>query len=179
MATSFLTSFSLATEPHPSLPFAAPRTAIGRGTAHKRSIAIATGTSDDYALSLAPHPANRSSPSRTPTCAHPPVISAAVMFRKRGGASQDGTQQVDELLKQDAPLDEGEQERVVQEFEEMQLQNTRLWRRTFGAGGRGDRSMRAPRWQLGASGAAAPITPHRSLARLSSPRHRPPGAPCA
>jgi hypothetical protein len=61
------------------------------------------------------------------------------MFRKRGGASQDGRQQVDELLQQDAPLDEGEQERVVQEFEEMQLQNTRMWRRTFAAGGRGQR----------------------------------------
>ena len=55
------------------------------------------------------------------------------MFRKRVGASQDGTA-VEELLHQDTPLDESEQERIVEEFEEMQLQNMRLWRRTFGAG---------------------------------------------
>jgi hypothetical protein len=75
-----------------------------------------------------------SSPSRqNPRSDHYHEPIATMLFRKRGGASQDG-KQVDELLQQDAPLDEHEQESIVQEFEEMQLQNTRLWRHTFGAG---------------------------------------------
>lgn len=55
------------------------------------------------------------------------------MFRKRNSGSGDGAE-VEQLLQQDTPLDESEQERIVQEFEEMQLQNSRLWRRMFGAG---------------------------------------------
>ena len=56
------------------------------------------------------------------------------MFRKRRSGEGSGRDQVDHLLAQDTPLDEGEQERIIQDFEEMQLQNSRMWRRTFGAG---------------------------------------------
>jgi hypothetical protein len=56
------------------------------------------------------------------------------MFRKRNSGSGDGAE-VEHLLQQDTPLDEAEQEQIVQEFEEMQLWNSRMWRRTFGTGG--------------------------------------------
>lgn len=58
--------------------------------------------------------------------------------RQRGGGdaggAADAAAPIEEMLAQQEPLDEAEQERIISEFEEMQLAQARTFRALFGAG---------------------------------------------